>query len=461
MNPAPYDSRDREDMHETTQREVAVIGGGLAGLAAARELAHAGVDVLLLEARSRLGGRTWTDARLGRRLEMGAMHVHWLQPCIWAEVIRYGLRLRPPRALTEAAWLTGGVLRTGTFEELWSVMDSALTPLFSHARELFPRPHDTEAERAAVEALDHVVVTDRIDELDLTDEQRGLARAYCTLQFHGPADQGAYTQILRWVALAFGQWQLLSEALAGYELVDGTDALVSAMRDDGGFPVRFDAAVDRVDASNGEVVIRCRDGAGVTARAAIVAVPLNTLGDIEFMPGLPAGVARTASDGQVSRGSKVWVEVEGEIGPWCAFAEDHPIVFTYTDSADRGSSILVCFGRDGEELTGEDREGVQRALEVLLPGVKVRACATHDWRRDQFTRQTWGMLRPGQWTQLRDLAALDGPVFLAGSDVAAGWAGLMEGAIESGMSAAHRARGFLAELPWHEPLRAGSGTAGR
>jgi monoamine oxidase len=106
--------------------------------------------------------------------------------------------------------------------------------------------------------------------------------------------------------------------------------------------------------------------------------------------------------------------------------------------------MLVCFGRDGDELTGEDPEQVQQALEVLLPEVKVRACATHNWRRDPLTRQTWGMLRPGQLTQLRDLDEMQGPVFLAGSDVAVGWAGLMEGAIESGMSAAQRARRFLA-----------------
>jgi monoamine oxidase len=432
-------------MDDMTQCEVAVIGGGLAGVAAARELAHAGVDVLVVEARDHLGGRAWSDRRLGQPLEMGAMHIHWSQPCMWSEVLRYGLKVHPPRVVKQTAWLTDGVRRTGTFEDLWSRLDGALNPLFKPARELFPRPYDTEAERAAVEALDHVVVTDRIDELDLTDELRGLARAYCTLQFNGPPDQGAYTQILRWIALGFGQWRLLSEALAGYEFADGTEALVSAMRDDGGFPVRFDSPVDRIDASGGAVQVSCRDASTVSARAAIVTVPLNALGNIEFAPGLPAGIAKTARDGQVSRGSKIWIEIEGQLSQWLAFADAHPIVLTYTTATLGDSSILVAFGHDGERFTGEDPEAVERALEVLLPGVKVRATASHNWRRDPFTGQTWGMLRPGQWTQLRDLNELRGPLFLAGSDVAAGWAGLMEGAIESGITAARRARGFLAE----------------
>jgi monoamine oxidase len=191
------------------------------------------------------------------------------------------------------------------------------------------------------------------------------------------------------------------------------------------------------------VEIHLADGDIVGARSAIVAVPLNVLGDLCFTPGLPNGVAEAARVGQVSRGCKLWVHVEGDVGSWCAIAEDHPIVFAYTDSSGEDGSLLVCFGRDGDELTGEDLNAVQAALQTLLPGVAVRACASHNWRRDPLTRETWGMLRPGQWTALRDLDAVAGPVFIAGSDVAHGWAGLMDGAIESGMTAARRAGSFL------------------
>src|ERR1700689_2700942 len=68
-------------------RDVVVIGAGFAGLVAARELGRAGFGVLVLEARDRVGGRTWTDRRLGHDLELGGT---WVEPPTWAEMARNG-----------------------------------------------------------------------------------------------------------------------------------------------------------------------------------------------------------------------------------------------------------------------------------------------------------------------------------------------------------------------------------
>lgn len=56
--------------------DVIVIGAGVAGLAAARQLSDWGIGVIVLEARDRIGGRVWTDRSLGLPLDMGASWIH-------------------------------------------------------------------------------------------------------------------------------------------------------------------------------------------------------------------------------------------------------------------------------------------------------------------------------------------------------------------------------------------------
>ena len=56
--------------------DVVVVGAGLAGLSAARDLALGGADVLVLEARDRVGGRVTTDRRFGLTTDLGASWIH-------------------------------------------------------------------------------------------------------------------------------------------------------------------------------------------------------------------------------------------------------------------------------------------------------------------------------------------------------------------------------------------------
>ena len=58
-------------------RDVVIVGAGPAGLTAARELRKAGLSVAVLEARDRVGGRTWTDTVDGAMLEIGGQ---WVSP---------------------------------------------------------------------------------------------------------------------------------------------------------------------------------------------------------------------------------------------------------------------------------------------------------------------------------------------------------------------------------------------
>lgn len=57
--------------------DAIVIGAGFTGLVAARDLSKNGLSVLLVEARDRIGGRTWTANAFGEEFEMGGTWIHW------------------------------------------------------------------------------------------------------------------------------------------------------------------------------------------------------------------------------------------------------------------------------------------------------------------------------------------------------------------------------------------------
>lgn len=105
-----------------SRRSVVVLGGGLSGLAAASELADAGVDVTVLEAQSRPGGRILTlraPFSEGLHVEAGATHVT-ADPDLLALVAKLRLELvRPeaPRGLASITYLQGRRVRLGTDEE--------------------------------------------------------------------------------------------------------------------------------------------------------------------------------------------------------------------------------------------------------------------------------------------------------------------------------------------------------
>ncbi|MEO6002018.1 MAG: NAD(P)/FAD-dependent oxidoreductase [Opitutus sp.] len=104
--------------------DVIVLGGGVAGLEAARKLGEAGRRVLLLEGRTRLGGRVWTQALKGwpEPIELGAEFVHGGNPLMKTRVQDAAIGISP--VPEQHWWVENGTRRQmpGTWEKIDAVM---------------------------------------------------------------------------------------------------------------------------------------------------------------------------------------------------------------------------------------------------------------------------------------------------------------------------------------------------
>lgn len=420
--------------------DVVIVGGGFAGVTAARELRQHGVRVALLEARDRLGGRTWTrDTKLGRELDIGGTWVHWIQPHVWAEVTRYGLELIASPDLDTAYWRVGDEVATGTADAMLALLDAPMSKVLAESRDVFPQPFAYFPLSDRVKALDEVTVAEKIAELDLDAEQHALMDGMWALNFSGDPTRSGYTQALRWCALAGGDWKLMFEACATYKFSRGTRSLLDAIAGDAaGTDIRLNTTVTTIDETADGVTVATADGTTLHARHAIITVPLNVLGSLAVTPGLGHGLDAVATEGQASTGTKVWIRAKGDVGKFAALADSRSALnFVQYEYAFEGDSLIVAFGPRSGVIDLHDPRAVEAELRKWRPDIEVVAVDAHDWTADPLSGETWPMLAPCQLDAVAHAAAdTTRRIRLAGSDYARGWAGFIDGAIESGLQVA-------------------------
>ncbi|MGY1653499.1 flavin monoamine oxidase family protein [Geodermatophilus sp. SYSU D01119] len=432
-------------MSTSNDADVIVIGAGFAGVTAARELHRQGHRVLVLEARDRIGGRTWTDSRLGRDLEMGGTWVHWIQPHSWAELSRYGIDVKPSPTPVRGHWISGGALHSGTADDLLAVIDRGMTASTAEALTHFPQPYRPLLGGDSLTTIDSLTIREKLEQIGLAADEFDAVEGMWATNFSGRTEDGGYAQALRWCALAGGSWQLMFEACATYKVVGGTRRLIEAMAADAGVEIRTGARVSAVTQDDGGATVTLQDGTTLAAAAVVVTLPLNVLDAVTFDPPLSEGKRRAAHQGQTSQGVKVWARLRGEYEPFVALAPGSaPLTLCQVEEVGDGETLVVAFGSVSERLDGNDRAAVQEALRAWLPDVEVLETTSHDWVSDDLSGETWPMQRAGQLTgALAELQRPEGRVTLAGADYANGWAGFIDGAIESGMRAARHVHTFL------------------
>ena len=121
--------------------DVIVIGAGFAGCSAAREVRRAGLEPLVLEARDRIGGRTWTADWDGQRYERGGNFFHWFQPHIWVEIEAADATPLAIPEIKRAFWTVGDEIHEGTWQEREEIGGRGWVLFNEHSEELLSLPH--------------------------------------------------------------------------------------------------------------------------------------------------------------------------------------------------------------------------------------------------------------------------------------------------------------------------------
>jgi monoamine oxidase len=420
--------------------DIAIIGAGAAGLAAAALFAPTGHSVVILEARDRIGGRVWTRTEPGLAvpIELGAEFIHG--------------RAEPTLAMLERAAIPA-VYCGGPH---WSIEGGRLLP----RDEFFPAiqrvmkkavglPKDMSLERflagragASLKPAARQFALKMVEGFDAADPARVSARAIGEEWTGGGAvsaeqlrPQGGYGALLSWLAQQL--------ATSGTEL-------------------RLQSEVDAITWRRGEVEIagvRLQQRFTVRATRAIVTLPLGVL-QAESVAFSPRTIDKDTTIQRLIPGSVVkvalrfsapfWEAIDEARAPGAAFfhAPEAPFRTFWTALPVRAPLLIAWVGGPRAERLSENGDqhlidaAVSSAETVFgaraVSGGKLQAAYVHDWRSDPYSKGAYSYVAVDGGGARKALAApVQDTLYFAGEAAEyEGEAGTVAGALQSGLRAA-------------------------
>ena len=417
-------------------RRILVIGAGMAGLTAARQLAEAGRKVLVLEARDRVGGRIRTRRDEGEILELGAEFIHGRPPELWELIREAGLETYALDG-KNVCYRNGKLKKCDELGEIFK---------FLNGLEKWKGADLSFADYPPLEKLPPEKRKEIINYV-----QSFNAADYRQIGVHALAVQQRAEEEI-------GSDEVF-RVREGYDRVP--EFLAKKVREAGG-RIELSRTVERIEWERGEVRVHARDGgelAQYLAQQAVIALPLGVLQHlgVVFDP-VPAALiaANQLVMGSVRRFTLLfrerWWSTHEEVmlGKLSfLFARDampsvwwtaHPWE-TRTLTGWIGGPRSAAFDQFTREQVG-DAACKELARIFALPLAELRGqlifCATYDWQADPLSRGAYSYVPAGSLDAVLKMATpIERTLYFAGehTDTTGHW-GTVHAAMRSGMRAA-------------------------
>jgi len=417
-------------------KRVLVIGAGMAGLTAARKLAEAHRQVMVLEARNRVGGRIFTVREDDEVLELGAEFIHGRPPELWrliqeAELDTY--QVNGEHACHKDGKLQKCNEQGSAFEFLealatWKGRDMPFAE--------YPPLNDLAPEHRA-----HVI--NYVQSFNAADYRQVSVHALAVQQRAEEEVDG----------------DTLFRVCQGYDRVP--EFLASKTREAGG-RIELSMPVERIEWRQGQVQVFVRDGGEIaqyTAEQAVIALPLGVLqfGSVTFQPTPePLKQAADLRMGPARRFTllfreRFWVERESINLPRLSFLfaydamppvwwTDHPVE-SHTLTGWIGGPQSTAFDfKTPEEIGAAACKELSRVFSLPAGYLQTQLirCATHDWQTDCHSCGAYSYVPAGRLEAVLNLVRpVEDTLFFAGehTDTTGHW-GTVHAAMRSGIRAA-------------------------
>ncbi len=434
--------------------DVVVVGAGFAGLTAARELVRLGHDVLVLEARDRVGGRSSTATVAGVPVDLGGTWVGPTQDEVLKLAAELGCETTPTFDDGDHLIRWHGQVRRyqGTVPKL------PLRHLLNLGRVRWQFGRVTRAVSVPApwasrqaEQLDAMSLGEWLRSVRADSVTRDLMALVTRVVWGAEPDQLSLLHAARYTKAAGGLDRMLDTHGGAQQdrFPGGTQQIALRMADELGTSVQLDVAVRGIDRHDDTYVTVTYDGGEVDAQCVIVAVPPEHRSNIEFVPALPVQygeLSRHWPQGNLGKAYAVYEtpfwRADGLSGQ--ALCDEGPVFLTFdTSPGPNGPGVLLGFTdpRTFDPLSAAQRKEAALASFAALFGEAARHPVDyldHRWSAEPFAPGgPTAAVPPRSWTRYGPwLRTPVGPIHWAGTETADEWTGYLDGAVRSGKRAA-------------------------